>query len=193
MTRESSMSVSAGRVYRAARGASTGRNFPERPPFGVTLPIMWTLLLALGACAPPPYSPPAVDTGDETDDTGSADDTAMSISYVWPANEAPAVGCAMVVVDVKNLKLVDGTVFPDPVEGEGHYHLLYDNGFVACYTPYCLIGFGETGQFEITARLVQNNHDPYFSDPEGTQTIDASLLVNATAGECALGTPSAPY
>lgn len=153
------------------------------------LDSMWTLAFVLAACAPPPYVPYGGDTGE---DSGfNEEDTALGLHFEWPAPETAVVGCAMVVVALENVRLVDAVVRPEPVAGEGHYHLRYEGHYTPCYTPYCLIGFAESGTADVTAELVQNDHKPYVDDEN--EPITTNLLLNVTAGECTLGTPSAYY
>lgn len=155
----------------------------------VTIGSMWTLALALGACAPPPYTPPAVDTGEDT--AVNEEDTAPGIEITWPAPESQVTGCAMLVVQLLNVKLVDPAVRPDVVDGEGHYHLLYEGHYTPCYTPYCLIGLADAGTDQVEAQLVHTDHTPYVDDENNP--IESTLLLNVLDGECTLGTPSASY
>ncbi len=148
---------------------------------------MWTLLLAFVACAPPPYTPPAEDTGDAE----VPEDTGVSINITWPLPETPVTGCAMVVVEVQNLRLTDAAVNPDPVDGQGHYHLLYDDKYTPCYTPYCLIALETPGMYTVQALVTANDHTPLL-DEEGEE-IRANLPLNVTPGECDLGEPLDGY
>ena len=155
----------------------------------VTIGSMWTLALVLGACAPPPYTPPTVDTGEDT--AANEEDTAPGIEITWPAPESQVTGCAMLVVNLLNVQLVDPAVRPDVVEGEGHYHLLYEGHYTPCYTPYCLIGLAEAGTDQVEAQLVYTDHTPYLDEDD--KPISTTLLLNVLDGECTLGTPSASY
>lgn len=149
--------------------------------------VMWTLLLALGACAPPPYSPGTGDTGDVEDQ----EDTGISINITWPLPESPVTGCAMFVVEIQNLRLVDASVSPDPVDGQGHYHLLYDGKYTPCYTPYCLVALETEGLYTVEAKVTANDHSPLL-DENGNEII-TELPLQVTAGECDLGEPLAGY
>lgn len=151
------------------------------------MPRMWTLLLALAACAPPPYTPPVSDTGDDE----VVDDTGVSIEITWPLPETPVTGCAMFVVELKNLRLTDAAVNPDPVAGQGHYHLEYDDKYTPCYTPYCLVALQTEGLYTVQAKVTGNDHVPIL-DEDGEE-IRASLPLNVTPGECDLGEPLAGY
>ncbi|MSQ02881.1 MAG: hypothetical protein EXR71_13475 [Myxococcales bacterium] len=144
---------------------------------------MWTLLAALNACAPPPYTPPADDTGDAPDDTG------VSLSIDWPKPETPATGCAMFVVSTPNLRLTDPVLSPDTKPGEGHYHLIYDGMYTPCVTPYCLVTLQTQGLYEVQAVAVGNDHVELLDDNE--EIITDTLVLDVTPGECDLGIPLA--
>lgn len=149
------------------------------------------LLVFLVACAPPPYDPP---------DSGSAD-LGTYIDITWPPNEYAATGCVTFVVDWGGITLTDPMVSPEPVEGEGHYHIAHAAGYALCTRPYCLVGFsgadglpgteddlGEGFQ-ELRAELVDNEHVP-IEDDNGVAIVD-TIQVNVTQGECTDGTPVA--
>ncbi|GDX82456.1 hypothetical protein LBMAG42_42670 [Deltaproteobacteria bacterium] len=154
-----------------------------------TLSLTLAALAPLVACAPPPYTAPPEDTGEG--DGGNEEDTAAGLDIVWPVAEAPVTGCAMVVVDVRNVTLVDFMVNTEAVEGQGHYHLLFEDKYLPCATPYCLIGLESEGFQTVTAQLVNNDHSPMLDENEAV--IEDTLLLDVTAGECTLGTPSAGY
>lgn len=154
-----------------------------------TLFLTLTALAPLAACAPPPYTAPAEDTGGGG--SGAEEDTAVGLDIVWPVEEAPVTGCAMVVVDIRNVDLVDFMVNTEAVDGQGHYHLLYEDKYLPCSTPYCLIALESEGFQTVTAQLVNNDHSPMLDDED--QVIQDTRLLNVTAGECTLGTPSAGY
>lgn len=154
------------------------------------------VLVALSpGCAPPPYEPAEDETAAPSAEDSAAEpveDTAAGIDIVWPAPEAPVTGCAMLVVELKNVLLTDPIVSLDPVEGQGHYHLLYEGGrYTPCSTPYCLITLDQAGYSYVEAHLVGNDHVP-FLDEEG-EPIVAGVPLNVTLGECTLGTPSEGY
>ena len=150
-----------------------------------------TLALFAG-CAPPPYEPgdtsPVEDTS-PVDDTAPAEDTAPSLKIVWPAPEAAVTGCAMLVVEVTNVELTDFMISLDPVEGQGHYHVLYEGGrYAPCSTPYCLIDMDVAGYSYVEVHLVGNDHTPLLNEDD--KPIVEGLPLNVSIGECTLGTPS---
>lgn len=149
--------------------------------------LMWTILLALGACAPPPYPATSGDSGEDE----AEEDTGVSIEITWPLPETPVTGCAMFVVELKNLRLVDAGVSPDPVDGQGHYHLLYDGKYTPCYTPYCLVALETEGLYSVRAKVTGNDHQALL-DEDGEE-ITAELPLQVTPGECDLGEPLAGY
>ncbi len=148
------------------------------------------LLVFLGACAPPPYDP--VDTGT---------DLGTYIDITWPPNEYQATGCVTVVVDWGGITLTDPMVSPDSVDGQGHYHIAYENGYALCTKPYCLVGFSgpdgiagteddlSEGVKELRAELVDNEHAP-LEDEDG-DVISDTVQVVVTQGECTEGSPVA--
>lgn len=147
------------------------------------------LLVFLGACAPPPYEP--VDTGS---------DLGTYVDITWPPNEYAATGCVTVVVDWGGIALTDPMVSPDPVDGEGHYHIAHAAGYALCTKPYCLVGFAgpdtlvgteddlAEGYQELRAELVDNAHAPI--EDENGPIVD-SIQVLVTQGECTEGSPVA--
>ncbi len=154
------------------------------------LPIgLSTLFLFASACAPPPYTPDA-------EDSGSVDADAIGIQLLYPSPEVTVTGCAMVVAEITGLTLIsppmDGSP-PEAVEGQGHWHISYADTYQICTKPYCLVGFDETtgdGPLLLTAALVDNLHSPVLDADD--KAIEAAVPVNVTLGECTEGTP-VPY
>lgn len=161
------------------------------------------LFLLTTACAPPPYTPPADDTsgvdtsGGETGDSGeSADttppDTDPHIEFTWPPAASTLVGCVVATVNVTNFEIVDPNTkgHEDPVDGEGHWHLLHPAGpgtYSACYRPYCVGHFEELGEEPVQdflrARLVDNDHHDIFDD--NGLSYETSLEMTFLGGACA--------
>ena len=151
--------------------------------------------LSLVGCAPPPYNP-ADTAGGNPGDTGSQD-IGLDIGFAWPANETAVTGCVTVVVNYSGVTLTDPMAHPEPADGEGHYHVLFDDYYALCTAPYCLVDFkndpeedpdGLQGAVVLTAQLMDNAHAPILDD-EGN-TVTDTLLVNVAAGECAEGSGS---
>lgn len=150
------------------------------------------LLVFLVACAPPPYDPPDTASGEA--------DPGTYIDITWPPNEFQATGCVTVVVDWAGITLTDPMVSPDPVDGQGHYHIAHAAGYALCTRPYCLVGFAGTdglvgteddlgeGFQELRAELVDNAHAPI--EDENGAIVD-TVQVNVTQGECTEGSPVA--
>lgn len=146
---------------------------------------MWTslhLALLLG-CAPPPYTPP---------DTGSTD---PSIAFTWPLPETELTGCVVATVNVQNFSLVDFRTHPDPVEGEGHWHVEHPAGpdtYDVCDKPWCVAHFEllENGPVNdyLRANLVGNDHQQLYDANQ--QPVTAAMAATFLGGECAeaLGT-----
>lgn len=141
------------------------------------------------ACA----SEDAVREADE--DTGgrdtSVDDSSPSIRIVSPAEGAAVTGCAMVIVELANIELVDFMTESQAVEGQGHYHLLWEDRYLPCTELYCLIGLEREGSNTVEAQLVQNDHNSYLNG--AGETIADSVTLDVSAGDCAEGTPSQGY
>ncbi len=149
---------------------------------------MSTFALFVLACAPPPYTAP-------TSDTGSSDAEARGIDITWPPVETEVTNCSFVVTEMKGVDYAP-VAMPgnDPVEGQGHYHLLWGTGYTPCDRPYCLISFKQSAAIQITAQLVQNNHSPYQN--EDGELYQDTLLLNVTVDgtdTCDLGTPNVVY
>lgn len=149
---------------------------------------MCTFVLFVLACAPPSYTAPP-------SDTGASESEARGIDITWPPVETEVTNCSFVVTEMKGVDYAPVAMQGnDPVEGQGHYHLLADTGYTPCHRPYCLIAFKQTAAIQITAQLVQNNHSPY--QKEDGDLYEDTLLLNVTVDgtdNCDLGTPNVVY
>jgi hypothetical protein len=131
------------------------------------------LLLSL-ACAPPPL--PEVE-----------EDTTPHIRVVWPEPDAEVVACTLVIVELENLqiRLPDsaGKDAPD-APGEGHWHAYWSDTYTGSYIPYLLADFSNEppGEYQITAELEQNQHEPMLDD-DGLRILDTVSVV-VEAGTC---------
>jgi len=128
-------------------------------------------LALLGACAPPSLDP--------------------SIEITWPGNESVLEQCALFVVEVDNLELRDPDANPEPVDGQGHYHILYAENYQVCWRPYCLLDLGvdlegktqeNPANYEISVALMHNDHKPVV-DGKGDD-IEAKINLSLFAGQC---------
>lgn len=146
---------------------------------------MFTFALLLAACAPPPYQA-------ETGESGGS----RGIEITWPQVETAVTNCSFIITEMYGVDYAPVVSRPgtDPVDGQGHYHLLWSGGYTPCDRPYCLIAFEETAAVQVTAQLAQNNHTAY-QDEDGNLYED-TLLLNVTVdgtGTCDLGTPNVVY
>ena len=149
---------------------------------------MFTLALTMLGCAPPPYTPP--DAGADGDDSDG-----IGIEITWPPTETQVTNCSFIVTEMRGIDYAP-VAMPgnDPVEGQGHYHLLWGTGYTPCDRPYCVLSFKQSAAIQVTAQLVQNNHTPYQDENEAL--YEDTLLLNVTVdgtGTCDLGTPNVQY
>lgn len=151
------------------------------------------VLAAATACAPPPYKPP----GGGADDSGAdaADDGRPRFEVLWPPQERTLTGCAMFVIDVDNLDLIEPAMEPPPVnvDGEGHWHVSSASSYTPCGKPYCLVSFEgiPDGPEPFAVSLMNNDHSPIL-DEDG-DPLEQVVLIDVVGGECSTGTPSASY
>lgn len=133
------------------------------------------LFSVLVACAPPPYEPVAAD--DE-----------VSVAITSPAPEEAAYGCVIVTVEVQNFRLVDyeDPDHQEPVEGEGHYHVLHAGGIARGVDPWVLVDFSadvtstEAGELKVV--LVGNDHQGVLDDRGNP--VESSILFTYEPGTC---------
>lgn len=145
--------------------------------------LMVSSLLILSACAPPALP---------------VESTEPSISVLWPQDEMLVESCAMVVVKIEHLTLVDVTT-PLPVaDGQGHFHVEFPGNYNVCYKPYCLVDLSSiapTDDSEITATLTavltDNAHAP-LTHADGSR-IEDSVPIRLKGGDCKEGTPTGGY
>ena len=150
--------------------------------------LRWlTFLGLLAGCAPPPYTPP---------DTAAS--TPPSIEFTRPLPETTLTGCVVATVNIQNFELVDFNEHPDPVEGEGHWHILHPAGpntYDVCLKPYCVAHFealenGPVSDF-LVAALAGNDHQPIYD--EANEPIQATIPATFVGGECEESLGSEPY
>lgn len=152
----------------------------------MTRPTLLSILALLGlaACEPPPYD------ASEADDTGSL---SPSIRVLFPESSTSARYCAtfMVAVDVDNFVLSEEHYGGDPVEGEGHWHLLDGNDVVQpTFEEYAFIPAEAPladGDHVLKAQLVGNNHQPF--SPDIYYQVEITVLdgVDPESGEMCVG------
>lgn len=125
----------------------------------------------LVACSPPPY------------------DASPQVTILWPPPEAVVEQCVTVVAEITNFNLVDYGANPEPVAGEGHFHVEYPNSYALCLKPYCLVDLSDavTDTPELTVALVGNDHQPV--NNAAGEPIRQSVIVNRTDAPCSEGTP----
>jgi hypothetical protein len=148
---------------------------------------MFMIALLFAACAPPPYDGSLSDTGATGEGRG--------IEITWPPSETSVTNCSFIVTEMHGVDFAP-VAMPgnDPVDGQGHYHLLWGTGYTPCDRPYCLISFKQSAAVQVTAQLVQNNHSAY-EDEQGDLYED-TLLLNVTVDgtdTCDLGSPNVVY
>jgi hypothetical protein len=139
--------------------------------------LRWAPLLALAACAPPPL----------------AEGGGPAIEILFPASDESVVYCPelIVVVSIDGYELDPDSVGADPVEGEGHWHLMDSNANLATVTDHWFVIEGEqalsAGRHFFTAELVTNDHQSL--DPA---VVSALVEFNVDAVEgCVGGTTTA--
>ncbi|MBK9365207.1 MAG: hypothetical protein IPO67_12100 [Deltaproteobacteria bacterium] len=144
--------------------------------------ILPVLCVVMAACEPPPYTP-----------TETPASSTPTIEIIFPD---PALGpyCNefMMVVDIDNHILNPGFYEEElePVEGEGHWHLVYPAGNVdALGMPYAWVtGELVPGRYPFTAQLVENNHTPLL----GAQVDVVELDIDGDDPDCIGGAGTNP-
>jgi hypothetical protein len=149
------------------------------------------VLAVVAACAPPPSTPPATDTGGG----GDVDDGRPRFEVLWPPQERTLTGCAMFVLDIDNLELVEPAMDPPPekVDGQGHWHVTSSSSYTPCGKPFCLVSFEGVadGPQPFAVSLVNNDHSAILDD-DG-DPVEQTVLIDVVGGECTTGTPSSAY
>ena len=128
----------------------------------------------MAACEPPPYTP-----------TETPVSSTPTIEILFPdPSVGPYCESFTVVVDIDNFTLNPGFYEEEllPVEGEGHWHLIYPLGNVdAIGTPYAVASDTfDPGRYAFTAQLVENNHSPLL----GAQVDVVELEIDGTDPNC---------
>jgi hypothetical protein len=145
--------------------------------------LMLSSLLILSACAPPALP---------------VESTEPSVAVLWPQDETLLESCAMVVVKIDHLTLVDPGTAPPVTEGQGHFHIEFPGNYNACYKPYCLVDLSSIAPTDgseitptLTAVLTDNAHVP-LTHADGSR-IEDSVPIRLKAGDCTEGTPTGGY
>lgn len=131
------------------------------------------MLLLLLACS-----------GKDDGDSAWVDDGQPHVTIVRPAEGAAVGTCVAMEVEVRNWTVVSPLDHPDPVDGEGHWHLVFDARYFDCEALGCdvqLDGFAD-GPVTLTAQLVTNDHVPV-TDDAGADVLDTAE-VQLTADGC---------
>lgn len=104
--------------------------------------------------------PLLVACGGAPKDTGPVDDGEPRIFITAPDADADVIGCFDLGVEIWNFTLVSPVDENAPVEGHGHYHVVFEARYFDCELEACelsLAGF-EAGEVPVTVRLVGNDH-----------------------------------
>lgn len=145
--------------------------------------LMVSSLLILSACAPPALP---------------VESTEPSVAVLWPQDEMLLESCAMVVVKIEHLTLVDAGTAPPLTEGQGHFHIEFPGNYNVCYKPYCLVDLSSIAPTDgseitptLTAVLTDNAHVP-MTHADGSR-IEDSVPIRLKAGDCTEGAPTGGY
>lgn len=139
------------------------------------------LLALMGGCAAPPWS-------------GDSGAPAAAIDLLFPVADEAVRYCSelIVVVDVQGIELTPEAVGGDPVDGQGHWHLLDNETYVVSTAETWAAVQGELaltdGRHFFRAELVQNDHQS-FDPPVVSGLLEFEV---AQQEDCVGGTTNEP-